>query len=194
MEKKVRRPRKTRKQELESGLLYRELESFRDVTAEPITAKRLKLWVGKLDGRSALMADTLWGTIRWPRGFGLPRTLVLASAFIIEHRLWQVTQTNDQVNPLTYRLRLPNGTPRTWDGPHDDKYRRVSFMSYLTGGNESEVVVDFAKGLTWASEVHPAIAHHREITPSAMAFEHSKDGKPFTLPPFTIVNRRRFKK
>src|SRR5687767_9329382 len=106
MEEKVRTSSKTRKKELESSLMFRELANFRDVMAEPITAKRLKLWIGKDEGRTSIAADTLWGTIRWPRGFGLPRTLVLASAFVIEHRLWQVKETDDQVNPISYRLRL----------------------------------------------------------------------------------------
>src|SRR5687768_16140468 len=107
MEEKIRSPRKNKAQESDSSLLVRELENFRDLLTKPLTTKRLNLWIRENEGRKYMAAGTLWGTIRWPKKFGLFQTLIQASAFTIEHRLWQTTETDDQVNPIKRDIIIP---------------------------------------------------------------------------------------
>lgn len=130
MEERAGTGRRAKKQELAAGVLHRELASFRDLLNEPISAERLNLWIATNKVRQSLTADTIGGTIQWPRSFGLPRTLILTSAFVIEHRLWQREATNAQVGPITCDLLITDVSLQKWDGPHDAKYYRVSFMSH----------------------------------------------------------------
>jgi len=192
MEEKVGTGRRAKKQELAAGVLHRELASFRDLLNEPISAERLNLWIATDKVRQSLTADTIWGTIQWPRSFGLPRTLILTSAFVIEHRLWQREATNAQVGPIKYDLLITDVSLQKWDGPHDAKYYRVSFMSHRMLGYKSEFLAYFAENTTWPSESRPAISLRRRLSPSAIKFDHPKDNKAITLPPFTVVNKRLF--
>lgn len=192
MEEKIRPPRETERKQLDPALLARELASFRDMLAEPISKKRLNLWIEENEERKYIAEGTLWGTIRWPKRFGLPHTLILASAFIIEHRLWQETSTDDQVSPIKYEARIPNDPPQKWDGPHDEHYYRVSFMSYMMGGHRSEFLADFAER-TWMNEGPLARFVHRSISPASISIAHATDNKATALRPFTVINTRSFR-
>jgi hypothetical protein len=59
-------------------------------------------------------------------------------------------------------------------------------------GYKSEFLADFAENATWPSESRPAIFLRRRLSPSAIKFDHPKDNKAITLPPFTVVNKRFF--
>jgi len=192
MEEKIRPPRETERQQFDPALLARELASFRDMLAEPISKKRLDLWIEENEERKYIAEGTLWGTIRWPKRFGLPHTPILASAFIIEHRLLQAEPTADQVSPITFNPRIPTDPPQKWDGPHDEHYYRVSFMSYMMRGHRSEFIADFAER-TWMYEGPLARFVHRSISPASISIAHAKDHKAIALRPFTVINTRSFR-
>jgi hypothetical protein len=86
--KSIPRPRPPANyQDLKPEILARELSSFA-VELErdgPITAPRLKGWVGESVSRKYLLSGFVCGTIRWPKSRGRPLTAKLTDAFEMEH-------------------------------------------------------------------------------------------------------------
>ena len=177
---------------LDPARLVLELVSFRDELTRPITAKTLNLWIEDNEERKYIAANTVWGTIRLPKVFGLPIAPLLASAFVVEHRMWEIRKTNDQVNPQTFEAIVPTPPPEKWDGPHDEDYHRVSFLFDRSLGDKSEITVNFASNIKWVSESVLDRSIYREISPSARTLEHPKDSDPMVMLPFTVVKKRFF--
>ncbi len=164
----------------------RELETLHTVLLSPITTERLVSWTSGSVIRADILANTIWGTIRWRKTLGRPTVPVLASAFVIEHRSWQ--EELNIVNGVGHweRITVPHGEPSKWDGPEDDEFYRVSFMSASTQ-LETRIRVDFASAAGWERPIHIIGRGFNDIEPHWRWF--ATGSAPRVLAPFEIIRK-----
>jgi hypothetical protein len=172
--------------ELDPVLVDRELQTLDTVLLGPITTERLTSWTATSVIRADILANTIWGTIRWRKTLGRPTLPVLASAFVIEHRSWQ--QELNIVNGVGRyeRITVPHGEPSKWDGPEDDEFYRVSFLSASTQ-LETRIRVDFAPGVSWDRRIQIIGRGFNDIEPPWRWF--AKGTAPRVLAPFDIIRK-----
>jgi len=165
----------------------RELETFQTVLGSTVTRDRLDRWTKGSDIRAGIVANTVWGTIRWRKGLGRPTVSVLANAFVIEHRSWQ--EKLNIVNGVGHWVRIiaPHDEPSKWDGPEDDEWYRVSFMS-VSPQLETRIRVDFAPHVAWERNPNPqVISGYNDIEPQWRWF--AQGATPRVLEPFEVLRK-----
>ena len=114
---------------------------------DPITPTLLSEFASGSDNRAALLLGSVWGTIRWPKALGRPRTPSISGGFILIHEF----QDDDRVdlgggrsaNRAPFRV-MP--APNVWDGSSGPDHR-VGF--YFFAGdlkliNKNRVTVKLA--------------------------------------------------
>jgi hypothetical protein len=177
--------RQTTAHKFDPDLLVRELANLQVELTRPITAKRLELWIAEDKVRKFIMLNSVWGTIRWPKTFGKPITPIMASAFDIEHSIFQIVGGEAPGAPKWDAL-VPSPAPSKWDGPDDKDYYRVNFSSNFSLGHKSEIRVRFAMHVRWVGMSQFAKLGSLEIYPSLTKFEHK--GKEIVVVSFKVIN------
>jgi hypothetical protein len=185
MKKKPETFRETNEHGFDPDLLVRELANLRVELTRPITGKRLERWMAESAERKYFMLNSVWGTILWPKSIGRPLTPIMASAFDIEHSIFQ-TVGGDAPGAQIWDIRLPRVAPSKWDGPDDKGYHRVYFSSDFSRGHKSEIRVSFATQVKWGGRSQFAEAGSLEIYPSLRKFVH-KDWE-IVFVSFKVIN------
>ena len=169
---------------LDTDLLHRELTTLRPVLLHPVTADALDHWAAKSTIRADILANTVWGEIRWRKHIGRPLAATLASAFVIEHTSWQWVK-EFKGGAVTYiQLLVPHPAPQKHDGPDDDTYHRVSFMAEANQ-HESEIRVRFAPHVGWDGRVQLIGPGYKTIEPAARVFLKASNRE--VLEPFEVI-------
>jgi hypothetical protein len=174
---------------MEPASVEQELKSLRSVLGRPVTRESLSHWIEGSAIRQEFLADTLWGAIRWRKSIGRPLVPTLATAFIIEHVSWQCVHTyHPEGGPQYVDVLYPHREPSKWDGPDDDDYHRVSFMTQTVQG-KNRIKVDFAANVGWQHGIERQITErgYRDIDPPARDFNKSERG--YVVEPFEVVIR-----
>lgn len=169
-------------------LLEHELKSFQSVAfSQPITAERLAHWSKGSVIRREILATSIWGTIQWRKSIGRPLAPTLASAFVIEHVSWQSKLEYTQDGGFKFiDLVVPHSEPWKWDGPEDENYYRVSFMTETTQ-RPNRIRVNFAANIGWEHQIETIGRGYRDIEPSERQF--LKGEEPYVIEPFEVVRR-----
>ena len=165
----------------------RELATLKPLLAAPMTKDRLDHWVGELRVRADILADTVWGTIRWSKALGRPYSATLAGAFKIEHTHVQFVKEFVQGGARYIELTVPHAEPSKWDGPEDDEYFRVSFMASAAEGQQTRIRVNFANGVGWEPRLFVTGRGYRDIEPAERRF--AKSNSRLVLEPFDVVSK-----
>ena len=163
----------------------RELQTLEPLLKLPITKLGLDGWVGGSTPRAELVADTIWGTIRWAKSLGKPQAPTLAAAFKIEHVHHQVA-----IDPRPGHLRLidlvaPHPEPIKWDGPEDEAFFRGSFAATALEGQQTRISVRFADHIRWPARIHVLGHTYLDIVPAEQRF--AKPKSRLVLTPFEVV-------
>ena len=163
----------------------RELQTLEPLFKLPITKLGLDGWVGGSSPRAELVADTIWGTIRWAKSLGRPTSPTLAQAFVIEHVHHQV-ETDYTPGKTGFVDLFPPHTGLTkWDGPEDETFFRVSFVSEGLEGQQTRISVRFADHIRWPTRVHVPGRTYLEIEPAVQHFLKPKS--LLVLAPFEVI-------
>jgi len=163
----------------------RELQTLGPLLKAPITKLSLDGWARGRAQRNDLLADTIWGTIRWAKSLGRPLAPTLAQAFRIEHAHHQLIK---EIRPTGIRyidLVAPHSEPSKWDGPEDDSFFRVSFMAEAVEGQETRISVRFADHIGWEARMHVLGRSYLDIEPAERRF--AKPKSRLVLEPFEVV-------
>jgi hypothetical protein len=171
---------------LQPDFVQQHLDVLRGEITHAITSTRLQALISDEPIRVGLFADTVWGTIEWPKALGRPTTPTLAAAFKIEHIAWQVIVWGSQEAPMSLDLVLPTAPLSIWDGPNDSDHYRVTFMG-RPSLKENAINVSFAAGVGWQKPVQ-VIPGYRILSPSGIAFQHLA-GERTVLEKFHVVNQ-----
>ncbi|MCU1246257.1 MAG: hypothetical protein JWN02_2167 [Acidobacteria bacterium] len=166
--------------------MQQQLDVLRGEITHAITSTRLQALISDQPIRVELFAETVWGTIQWPKALGRPITPTLAAAFKIEHIAWQVIVWGSQEAPMSQEIALPTAPLSIWDGPNDRDHYRVTFMG-RPSLRENAINVSFAAGVGWEKPVQ-VIPGYRILSPSGIAFHHL-EGKRTVLEPFNVINK-----
>jgi hypothetical protein len=169
-----------------SGELQAKITSVMADLTEPITSE----WVSDLKNSDVvplLLGPTVWGTIQWRKSLGRPWGKSLGDVFWIEHTGTQVVLVGTppgSAHEETAIVPLPE--PSKWDGPEDDDYFRVSFMTY-TGPGYNTIEPKWIFPLYWETETESfevlgLDGSFREISPPAQGW----NGDDVVLDPFEI--------
>jgi len=174
---------------MELDSVQRELESLGSVLGRSLSRESLGSWAEGSDFRRKILADTLWGSIYWRRSMGRPLTPKLSIAFVIEHVSWQSKLEYTDGGYRFIDLLSPHSEPSKWDGPDDDDYHRVTFMTQATQGH-NQIRVGFAPGVGWQHGIQLPVTKlgYRDIAPPWRDFEKGEIG--YVLEPFEVVIRR----
>ena len=165
----------------------RELLTLEPLLTKPITKSSLDVWAGGNGVREGLLANTLWGTIRWAKSLGKPLSPTLAEAFKIEHAHHQWIVQPRPGHPRFIDLLAPHPEPFKWDGPEDESFFRVSFMAEAFEGQETRIRVRFADHIGWEARVHVQGRSYLDIEPTERRF--AKPKTRLVLEPFEVVAR-----
>lgn len=100
-------------------------------------------WLDEVVGRPDALGGTAVGQIVWPKSIGRPAG-ALRSGFEIHEEVF--TYELDEDTGTWKEIHVPAGItphgvkePEMWDGPDDDRFHRVTCMSFrtpVTGGEE----------------------------------------------------------
>ena len=163
----------------------RELQTLEPLFKLPITKLGLDGWVGGSSPRAELVADTIWGTIRWAKSLGRPTSATLAEAFVIEHVHHQVTKKFVRGGVKFVDLFPPHLGLTKWDGPEDETFFRVSFVSEALEGQQTRVRVRFADHISWPTRIHVPGHTYLDIEPAVQHFVKPKS--LLVLAPFEVI-------
>lgn len=151
--------------------------------ADGLTPAGLSHWSEDSAVRQALLKDTVWGQIRWPRNIGRPLSATLAEAFVISHDYHYVkivqTGPGDYIEQDIWATRTP---PLTWDGPADPKDYVVSYFASAVAGWPNRISVSLAPGVSWSAL---EIRGYRLIEPAPYIF--LEVGERVQVPDFTVA-------
>src|SRR5688572_7340585 len=75
----------------------------------------------------SVASDLVFGCIRWQKVLGVPDGKLEAAFFLKCYHYDQYIKNNDQVE-VVLTPHLPPA--EKWEGPHDDGYFRVNFVTY----------------------------------------------------------------
>ena len=98
------------------------------------------------DSRHALLAGSVWGGIRWPKGLGKPKTPSLTGGFSIVHEFWEhdfaATKGGSNIDRGTWETQP---APSVWMPGPEFEYR-VGFFFFAGGGgiNPNRLTVSLA--------------------------------------------------
>jgi hypothetical protein len=107
--------------------LKADLKSLNDLLISPITSSTLQNWIDSLKSK-LVFKGTVFGSIRWSKQMPPLLTPKHADAFQIALSHTE-TFIDYEGGAHLVTLIAPNLPPTKWDGPDDDEYYRVSFMS-----------------------------------------------------------------
>lgn len=179
---------------------------FQELFTQEITLNRIERVNNGLEDRQLLeiikeiTRDYVYGTIRWPKDWGLPYTTgsTLGSAFDIK------INTSQEVGiwPDTFIIQTPYAEITKWDGPEDAEFYRVSFHAIIKNHNRTgikdhsffpiplpiKVSVSFAENVGWERFkniwLNPYIVSpYREFTKGESAYVL----EPFEVSVITII-------
>ena len=163
----------------------RELLTLEPLFTKPITKSSLDGWAGGSGVREDLLANTIWGTIRWAKSLRKPLAPTLAEAFKIEHAHHQWIVLPRPGHPRFIDLLAPHPEPSKWDGPEDESFFRVSFMAEAFEGQETRIRVRFADHIGWETRIHMLRRSYLDIEPAEQRF--SKPKTRLVLAPFEVI-------
>jgi hypothetical protein len=182
MEDETQRSIETIIVELDPAQVERELASFQSVLDLPIVEERLDGWLEDSAIRKMMFANTVWGTIRWPKSLGRPLSHTLASAFVIDHVHWDSIPEFYDGGIKYIQLLAPHPEPSKWDGPDDENFHRVSFMAQ-TPQRQTQISVKFTPHVAWN---HIGGSVYRHIDSPQRRF--LKDDGAYVLKPFEVIS------
>lgn len=163
----------------------RELGNLKDVI-DSITEERLTSWIREnTEDRSKLLADTVWGHIRWPKSLGRPSDPLMGNGFVIEHSFYFVTHAVIQGGDIIEKGKwLPLPEPSKWNAQDDDDHYRVNFVTSAPRVFQNRLEVRFNDDVIWRNPNEFIAAGYRRIDPQAWWFSQIGD---VTVLPFDIV-------
>jgi hypothetical protein len=164
--------------------LARDMMSLNTLLARPLSGTLLDEWKGSIKNLP-IFKGNVFGSIRWLKTMDPLLTPKHADAF--EIRLTHTeTVLSYEGGPHWVTIVAPGLPPSKWDGPDDDEYYRVSFMtSGLVAQRIYSLDVSFTAQARWESR-NPMLRRVHSIEP--LGREFSVDDISF-LDPFEVKQR-----
>jgi hypothetical protein len=178
--------------DLDADVRTRELMSLQHELKTPLTQERLAAWVGQSIQRRALVAGTVWGTIRWEKSLGRPIGAYLADGFTVAHRYYFWTLVVDQgglVKQVGKWEQLP--PPSLYDLPDaGDEYRVGITSPHVQQFFWNCIEVRLAPHVHWeiSASVDLRTAGYKRVEPTEQCFSRLEKGSHTVLPDFKVLH------
>ena len=166
--------------------LARDMMSLNKLLARPLTRTLLDEWKGSIKNLH-LFEGIVFGSIRWLKTMDRLLTPTHADAFEIRLSHMQTVPDHEPDGVHLITIPAPDLPPSKWDGPDNDEYYRVSFMtSGLVAQRIYSLDVSFTAQARWEVSRNPLMRRVYSIEP--LGREFSVDDISF-LDPFEVKHR-----
>ena len=129
--------------------LARDMMSLNKLLARPLTRTLLDEWKGSIKNLH-LFEGIVFGSIRWLKTMDRLLTPTHADAFEIRLSHMQTVPDHEPDGVHLITIPAPDLPPSKWDGPDNDEYHRVSFItSRLVAQRPYSLEVSFTAQARW---------------------------------------------